>query len=530
MHSLSRTAAAVFALLIVTTPGATAAEPLHVQIDKLIAAGHPGYAKQAAPTASDAEFLRRVYLDLNGTIPTAAEVRAFVADKSPGKRAAVIDKLLESPGYARRMAQHFDVVLMERRPDSKVPRAAWEQYLRASFAKNTPYDEFVREMLSADGADAKTRPAAKFMLDRGLEPNLVTRDLGRVFLGRNMQCAQCHDHPHVVDYKQADYFGILAFLNRSFLFPSDKVATAVIAEKADGDVNFTSVFDKSKKQGATGPRMPGGQALDEPKLDKGKEYKVAPAKDVKPVPAYSRRARLAAAVTAPENTAFARTAANRLWAMLLGRGLVNPVDLDHPGNAPSHPELLDLLTKEFTAHKYDVKWLVREIARSQTYQRSSEVPAGFTDEPPADRYLVAILKPLAPEQLAQAVGEATTGPKAADAALAPAVAAFRTVFGGFAGEPDDGTATTLDQTLFLKNGAVVRGLTVPKPGNLADRLAKLDDDQAADELFLTVLSRLPTADERKDVAAIVKGAANRPLAFGELVWSLVTSGEFRFNH
>ena len=141
-------------------------------------------------------------------------------------------------------------------------------------------------MLASDGADAKTRPAAKFFLDRDLEPNLVTRDLSRIFLGRNMQCAQCHDHPHIDDYKQAHYYGIQAFLNRSFLFPNPQAANAVIAEKAEGDVTFTSVFDKSKKQHTTAPRILNGKPIGEPKPEKGKEYKVAPAKNVRPVPTY----------------------------------------------------------------------------------------------------------------------------------------------------------------------------------------------------------------------------------------------------
>lgn len=532
----TRALAALFTL--VAAGAAPAAEPLHTRIDALVATGHPDYEKHAAPLAPDAEFLRRAYLDLNGTTPTAAEAKAFLADADPQKRAKLIDKLLAAPAYARRMAQVFDVALMERRRDTKVPRPAWEEFLRANFAANKPYDALVREILSADG-DPKNRAPAKFYLDRDFEPNLVTRDVGRVFLGRNLQCAQCHDHPHVPDYKQADYYGILAFLNRSYLFPNPTAPTAVIAEKADGDVSFMSVFDKAKKTGTTGPRLPGGKSIDEPKAEKGKEYKVAPAKDVRPVPAFSRREKLAAAVTG--NPAFARTAANRLWAAMLGRGIVHPVDLDHAGNPPSHPELLDRLATEFAEHEFDVKWLLREIALSRTYQRSSEPPAGDA-EVPADRFLVAALQPLSPEQLAFAVLQATgqtdveraaLGAKATDTAvdarLAAQVTAFRAAFAGRPGEPED-DAATLGQALFLKNGAVVRGLTAPRPGNLADRLAKLTDDTVADELFLAVLTRPATADERTDVAAALAGAANRPAALGELVWALVASAEFRFNH
>lgn len=502
-------------------------EPLHARIDRRVAAGFPDYETAAARLAADAEFLRRVTLDLNGTIPTAAETRAFLADGDPDKRRKRIDRLLASPAYARRMAQHFDVTLMERRRDSKVPRAAWEEYLRAAFAENRRYDALVREMLSNDGADAKTRPAAKFYLDRDLEPNLVTRDLGRVFLGVNLQCAQCHDHPLVPDYKQDDFYGILAFLKRSYLFPSSNVANASIAEKVEGETTFVSVFDKAKTEHKTAPRLPGGKAVAEPTPEKGKEYRVKPAANVRPVPTYSRRELLAAAVTAKENTAFARTAVNRLWAMMLGRGLVHPLDMDHPGNPPSHPELLDLLTAEFVAHDFDVKWLLREVALSATYQRSSEVPAGLS-EVPADRYLVAALKPLSPEQLAFAVAQAA-GP-AAEAKAAPSLAAFVRIFGARPGEPEAFEAS-LDQTLFVKNGAAVRGMLAAKGGNLVDRLAKLSDAGAvADELFVSVLNRPPTADERADVAAALAGAKDRPAALAELAWALLASAEFRFNH
>ncbi len=536
---MPRVLLATFAFAFVST--ASAAEPLHAQIDRHIAAGHKDYANKAAPLASDEEFLRRVYLDLNGTIPPVDEVREFLAESSSDKREKLIDRLVDDPGYARRMAYHFDVMLMERRRDTKVPRADWEKYLRATFAANKPYDEFVSEMLSNDGSDKETRAAAKFFLDRDLEPNLVTRDLARVFLGRDLQCSQCHDHPRNPYYLQADYYGILAFINRSFLFPNDKAATAVIAEKAEGEVNFTSVFDKSKKQGETGPRLPGMKALLEPKLEKGKEYKVKPEKNVKPVPVYSRFSRLADSMTSPENPAFARTAVNRLWAMMMGRGLIDPVDQDHPDNPPSHPKLLDLLAEEFVAHDYDIKWLLREIALSETYQRSSVVPKGLEEVPPA-AYLVANLKPLSPEQLAFAVCEATgmTGNErralgkkmmveAVDVRLGSTVAAFRKVFAGGPGEPEDGT-TTLDQTLFLKNDDVVRKLIAPRSENLAARIAKMSNEAAAEELFLAVLTRPPTEDEKKDVIEVLKDAKDRPAICGELVWALVASGEFRFNH
>jgi hypothetical protein len=515
---------------------ASAAEPLHVRIDALIVAGQKGHEKERAALASDAEFLRRIYLDLAGTLPSPDEVRAFLADPDKAKRAKLIDNLLASPGYARRMVWHFDVTLMERHIDKKVPRAAWEDYLKATFTENKPYDVFAREMLAADGTDPKTRPAAKFYLDRDFEPNLVTKDIARVFLGRNLQCAQCHDHPLIDAYKQSEYYGILAFLNRTYLFPNANDAKAVLAEKADGEVNFVSVFDKAKKQSTTLPRVMTGKAMEEPKFEKGKEYKVAPAKDVRPVPQYSRREKLAIAMTGPDNPFFARAGANRLWALMLGRGIVNPVDLDHDANPPSHPELLDLLAKEFAAHKFDVKWLLREIALSETYQRSSEIPGGVS-EPPPDRYLTGLLKPLSAEQMAFACAQAT-GPVAKEPAMtappangAGVIPAFRNMFGGQPGLPDSGATTNLDQTLFLKFGGTVRSMIAPRGGSLADRLAKQPDaDKFAEELFLSVYSRLPSVEEKAETAAALKAATDRPAAIQELIWALLASSEFRFNH
>jgi hypothetical protein len=541
MPVLSRLLAAV---TILALPGfALSEEPLHSRIDKHITRGFGENAKHAAPRAGDEEFIRRAYLDLVGTTPTVAELNDFLADSAKDKREKLIDKLLASFGYSRRMAWFFDVTLMERGKDSKVSRADWEAYLRAAFAANKPYDVFVRELLSNDGGDPKTRAAAKFFLDRDMEPHLVTKDIGRIFLGRNMQCAQCHDHPVIDDYKQADYYGIQAFLNRSFLFPNANAATAVIAEKADGDTNFMSVFDKNKKLNTTLPHMPRGKNYEEPKTEKGKEYKVAPAKDVKPVPTHSRREMLAAAVTSPDNKWFARNAANRIWAMLMGRGIINPVDMDHGNNPPSHPELLDELAAEFVKHKYDLKWLVREIALSDAYQRSSEMPAGLADVP-EDRYLVAILKPLTPEQFAYAAMQATgatdserlaLGAKGTDAQLdarlAPRLGPFRAMLGRGADATADNFTATLDQTLFVKYGTAVRGMIPARTGNLAERLGKTTNpDALADELFAAVLSRRPTADERKDVADALKGATDRQKTINELIWALVASAEFRFNH
>jgi hypothetical protein len=517
---------------------------LHERIDQLIA-GKADFQKQAAAPASDAEFLRRAYLDLTGTIPSSTEARAFLKDASGAKRSQLIERLLTSPEHARYLATVFDVMLMERRPDKHVPRAQWLDYLRASFAANKPWDQLVREILSADGVDPKLRPAAKFYLDREGEINLLTRDISRLFLGMNLQCAQCHDHPLVEAYKQAHYYGIAAFFNRSFVFADKATKQSVFAEKAEGEVSYQSVFDPMKLTKMTGPRVPFLAPVKEPSLEKGTEYAVAPAKDIRPVPKFSRRAQLAGQITAADDAPFRRNIVNRLWTLMMGRGLVHPVDMDHPANPPSHPELLTLLADEFGRMKFDMRALLRELALSKTYQRASEPPVGATDVP-AQSFAVANLKPLAPEQLAfslmQASGLTDAERKALGkglnegalyARLAGNVSSFVATFGSQPGQPENQSfQATLDQTLFLTNGGVVRGWLAPRPGSLIDRLVALKDDNAiADELYLSVLTRLPSAEEKNDVGAYLKTrAADRPAAFQELAWALMAAAEFRFNH
>ena len=517
--------------------------PLHELIDQQIASALAAKGIAPSPPADDAEFLRRIYLDLTGTIPTFGEARAFLDDRSPIKRQQLIDRLLNSPEYARQMQRAFDVILMERRPANRIPQPQWEQYLRDSFAANKPWNQLVREILSADGADANLRPAVRFYLDREGEANVLARDVGRLFLGRDMQCAQCHDHPLVDSYLQADYYGLLAFFNRSFIFtPKDQ--PPVFAEKAEGDVQFKSVFIEGSTDQPARPHLPGEAAADEPQFEKGQEYAVAPADGVRPVPKYSRRALLPAALPRAENVAFRRNIANRLWALLMGRGLVHPLDMDHPGNPPTHPELLNLLGERMAAMNFDVKAFLRELALSQTYQRSSELPAGVVPPPP-ESWAVAPLKPLSAEQLALAALQATGVTDVVRAELGPALnepalyeklsgnlGPFVAIFGGPAAQPEQDFQATLEQVLFVSNGGVLRSWIAPRPGNLADRLNRVNEPPAvAEMMFLSVLTRRPTAEEATELAAVLQArAADRAAVLQEWIWGLIASDEFRFNH
>ncbi len=555
-------ATALFGYLLAVQSAASAAEPLNVRIDQHI---DKRLDFAPAPAASDAEFVRRVYLDLTGRIPSLAQAKAFLADASADKRPRLIDRLLDSPEYARRMQQVFDVWLLERRGEQAIPAAEWQEYLRKSFADNKPYNVLAREILAADGVE--NRPAVKFYLARAGETNVLTRDVGRLFLGMDVQCAQCHDHPLIEDYSQTDYYGIFAYLNRSFIFTDPKEKKSYFAEKAEGEVAYKSVFNPKVNEQNFRPRLRTGQVLQEPAMPKGQEYFVAPAKgnNVRPVPRFSRRQQLALAATDGTNAYFNANIVNRLWHLMMGRGLVHPPELRHAENPPTHPELLDELAREFVAMKFDVKAMLRELALTKTYQRTSELPHGMTAQQSAPgRYAVALLRPLSPEQMAWSVMEATgigEGTRAAEAvrlaadprlrdmvavsdkarrlrdrqieekvhaALAGNVPQFVGMYGGNPGEPEQDFQASVHQALFVANGTTIRGWLA----TLVNRLQAVNNPRAvADELYVAVLTRPPGEEERAEVIEyLVRRTDNRAAGIQEIAWALLASAEFRFNH
>ena len=536
-----------------------AGEPtLRARLDELVVAATPNFASLASPRSSDEEFVRRVYLDLAGTIPTGTQTREFLANQSPKKREQLINQLLASPQHARRLQYVFDEMLMERRVGTDVPDADWQRWLRESFRENKPWDQLVTEILSADGVDEQQRPAAKFFLDRKFDVDLITRDIGRVFLGVDLECAQCHDHPSIDDYLQRHYYGLSAFLKRSYLFTDPKTKKKVLGEKAEGDVKFTSVF--TAEEGQTDPRVLDLPGIPDP--EPAKELYIAkPASKVRGVPAYSRRLQLAKAMIAADNVDFRHNIVNRLWALMIGRGLVEPLDIRHSDNPPSHPEVLDLLADEFQRHNYNVRWLLRELALSETYQRSSRLAVDSEQGGDASAaFACGHLKPLSPEQFGWsslvATGFSTVTMSAQEAALLkaePEAAANKKVdplwreetlhkalkpeldlvVARFAGQGGQKTGfdATADQALFVINGANVEKWLKPQGGVLTDRLLKLDSPELlAEELYISILSRSPAEDETAAVTSYLDSVSDRTMAIREITWALLSSAEFRFNH
>ncbi len=361
----ARSCAAAAVLALCGVCAGSAEEPtasLHERIDRLVAARQ----LNEPAVVDDLGFLRRVTLDLAGRVPTVREAREFLADPSPVKRAAVVDRLLAGDEYPRQWARTLDIMFMERRGGTHVKTAELREWFRQALLKDKPLNELCRELLEADGTPGPNRPAAAFYLERAAEPNLMAREVGRMFLGMDLQCAQCHDHPLISSYHQSDYFGLFAFVSRTSVFQPDKKKPALLADSATALAQFKSVF--TERESLTQPRLPHEAETADPFFEPGDEYVVAPAKNVRPQPRYSRRMKLAELIGSGKNELFRRNMANRIWAAMLGRGIVHPVDLHHSENPPSNPPLLELLSTELARNDFRLRSFLREIALSRTYQ------------------------------------------------------------------------------------------------------------------------------------------------------------------
>jgi hypothetical protein len=430
------------------------------------------------------------------------------------------------------MQENFNIMFMERlgeHPD-------WTKYLETSFAKNKPWDQMAREMLVGRPTDEAA--GAVYFLSKRLENYgqnpvdypALTRDVGRLFLGKDLRCAQCHDHLTVKDYRQRDFQGLYAFVKNVALQPGK---TPGVVEKLTTDkIEFASVFGGDKAK--TGPRVPGRDEVAIPAFKKGEEFLVKPdpKQKISAVLKFSTLAKLAEQVPAADNTAFSRNIVNRLWFVMMGRGLVHPLDLHHSDNPSSQPEVLDLLAKEFVARKYDIKDLLRTLALTETYQRSSRLQAGEKEVEPGE-FRTALERRVEAESLLRSMLEAT-GEKNVKGGMTFTAARplFIKAFAYLAREPEEEFSPSLKGALFVLNDKAVLSWLTAKPGNLIDRLEKLKDDNAvAKELYLSVLTRLPSADESAHVGQFLKDrSARRGPALRNLAWAVLASTEFCVNH
>lgn len=524
-----------------------AAPPTQKQIDKIIKAQSPG---KLSDISADSEFIRRIHLDLVGDIPTAQETMEFVDSKSPSKRIDVINRLLDDPRYARNMAERFNIMLMERRESNQ----HWSDFLQTAFAENRSADAVVRQILAPNTSGTEHVGANHFLTSRlqkiGQNPTDypgLASDIGRMFLGVNLACAQCHDHLFVSDYKQADFQGMYAFVLQSFI--RNDVPYPAIGERImNKPLEFSSVFGGD--QSSTGPRIYMGRQFEVEVFDKGNEYAVEANKETKEpaIPRFSPLRLLSENLPSADNRQFARNFANRLWFLMMGRGIVHPLDLHHSENEASHPEILDILESELIRSEFDVKHILRIIASTDTYQRSSSLPKNETSVLPST-FRTFPSKPLSAEQLKWSMLRATgmlpsmtidtdsksnsststdDSPDTPDMSLV--TQKFLDAYANPPKEPETNFTPSVRAALFLLNDDLVVSWTLPSAGNLAEQLSNMEAEQLSEHLFLTVLSRRPTVDETRTVEKHLVEEPDKTIAISNMIWALLASTEFATNH
>jgi hypothetical protein len=508
------------------------AQELATLIDRhLSAAWQTAQVTPAAP-ADAAEFLRRVSLDLGGRIPSVSEARSFLADRRPDARARFVDGLLDSPRYAAHFANFWRAVLVpEADIDPQISflaRDGFSTWLQNHLRKNTGYDEIIRELLTYPvltqqqlqevfNGDRRISPVG-YYLAKKYRPEELAAGAARQFLGIRLECAQCHNHPFA-DWKREQFWSFASFF---------------AGIKAANDVGFPTAEKENLERRELA--IPGTDRVVQAIFLDGSEprwkFKVAP------------RVTLAEWTTRADNPYFARATVNRLWAYFFGHGLVEPFDEMVGGTArDSHPELLDELAREFAAHQFDLKYLIRAIVLSRAYQLSSAGSGEVADPQLFARMSVRGLTPVQLyDSVALALGVRGSTVVAqnffADTPRNRVLARFMST-----GDRAVDVQTSILQALTLMNGGLVSDATgADGTGLLAAVIDApfLDDAGRLETLYLAVLGRQPRSDERvrmrrhiETAAAAHSGEERRQRcrdAFTDVFWVLINSGEFVVNH
>ena len=480
----------------------------------------------ATSQADDAEFLRRVYLDLAGRIPSVAELREFLDNPDVNKRSAVVEEILDSPAFVRNFTTVMRNALIPQASEQVQFRGlipGFEAWLWEHLAKGTPYNQIARAIITAElnvnngpALAATTSPDAFFVV-RELKPENLAAGTARAFLGVRLDCAQCHDHPFD-RWSQQQFWNMAAFYS-GFSRPED-----------DDDSAMMQAMTEQKESRSI--KIPG---TDE----------VVPAVFLTGVtPQWidndtSARTQLADWIVNDQNPYFAKMAMNRLWAQMFGRGIVDPVDDFSDNNPASHPEVLDLLAKEFVDSGYDPKRLVRVIAATRVYQLSSQQTDESQGEP-VD-FARASLRGLTPEQLFDSLAEAV-GFYQPFSSENPFVIATDTPRAMFLDLFRDNAESALDkettilQALAMMNGEFIQNATSLENSQTLRAIIEfpaMTDEQKLETLFLATLSRKPTDAEAKRFGQYLKngGPANdTKAALGDVFWVLLNSSEFLLNH
>src|SRR5579871_3759255 len=501
-----------------TASSALDPQQMAARIDQLIAQKYAAEGVQPAPLADDAEFLRRLYLDLAGRIPRVVEVRDFLDEAAPDKRHRAIERLLEDPDHSHQYIHHFTNVwralLVPQSNNQQVQLLVpgFEAWLRQRVRANTPYDVLVRELLTGSVGFAMRNPGQlanqrepsplAFYQANDLKPENLAASTTRLFLGVKLECAQCHDHPRD-QWTRKQFWEYAAFFSG-------------IRANMNGDF-ITSVTENPESRSL---KIPGTERVVMARFLDGTEPRWQADTRARPT--------LADWITDARNPYFARAGANRLWGHFFGIGLIEPVDEASDENPPSHPELLEELARQFVAHHFDIKYLIRAITNSQTYQRSSAA----TDRRSEDARLFArmAVKGLSPEQffdsLAEAIGfheDSRPTPRLDGQPVNTPRAMFLAKFSNQENRTE--WQTSILQALALMNGRFIDDATsIERSKTLAAVVDApfLSTEQRIETLYLATLSRKPRAEELKRLVKYVTSGGpkgNQADALADVFWA-----------
>ncbi len=471
-----------------------------------------------SPLCDDSTFIRRVTVDLCGRLPTADESRSFLAESSPSKRSELIERLLDSPDYPAYFAMRWGAILR----NSKLAGAdqasfAFHNWIKDLIARNRPYDELVRGVVAAAG-EWQDAPAINWYWQmRDDQLHQVTADTAQVFLGVRLQCARCHHHPYE-RWSQEDYYGLSGFFTR-------------LGRKSFGQP--PPYFSSASP--TTGEKSPLTGKVPEPKYPDGEYAKFTPEEDP--------RHALVDWMVQPNNPFFSRVLVNRMWGHFLGRGLVNEVDDMRASNPSANEELLDALARDFVEHKFDVKHIIRTIVNSRVYQlRSDPTASNANDRQSFARfYARRLIAEVFHDAVDQACGTHTRFGGISDNARA--IDLPHEGFGSYfldtfdrpqrvsGCECERSSGATLAQVLLLANSDEIENKLADDKGRVAE-LAKLDQpvSESISELYLTAYSRLPSVSELSKTVDYVETQEDKRKALEDVLWTILNSKEFMFNH
>lgn len=465
---------------------------------------------------SDSDFIRRVYLDVVGELPSVAELKTFLMSEASDRRQELIDRLLDRPEHAQFWALKWgDLLRLQKQSVTQTGVYKFHQWLVDVFEQNMPFDQFARELLTSQGS-TYDHPAANYYRAAG-SMSEATETTAQLFLGSRIQCAKCHNHPFE-NWTQDNYYGLNAFFNRVTRKPGLRAEEEVVYVSRQGEVQQPRTGQTMK------PWLPGAGTVEEET-------------------SYDRRQVFVDWLTGPENPFFARVAVNRIWSELLGQGIVEPVDDFRQSNPPANPVLLDKLAEDFVAHGYDQKHILRTILNSRTYQLSSEANELNKD----DRRLFshAKMRMLTAEQLLDAichvtqVAESFPGLPAGTRATEIPSPDFSHAFLDTFGRPARTTAcacersddSTLAQAIQLFNGSMIHQKLSDQQNRFHRMLtAEKTPEAVLDELYYAALCRPPTEAELKIALEHINSKEKPAEGLEDVCWVLFNSDEFLSQH